>query len=58
MLAPIFELLFYEPNDNYKGRLALTEDQVVISYKTYKSNEPTDMQAIVDQKLAPGKISL
>ena len=48
MLAPIYELLFRE------YYLALTEDQVVISYKTYKNNKPNDMQAIVDQKLAPG----
>ena len=36
-------------------RLALKKDQVVISYKTYKSTDLADMQAISDQKLAPGK---
>ena len=33
--------------------LELTEDQVEITYKTYKSDDPDDMQAIIDQKLAP-----
>ena len=59
MLQPIYELIF-EKNDDYiadynKYRLALKRDQVVISYKTYKSTDLTDMQAIIDQQLAPGK---
>ena len=33
--------------------LELTEDQVEITYKTYISDDPDDMQAIIDQKLAP-----
>ena len=49
MLAPVYRLLF----DEYK--LSLTEDQIVINYKTYEINEADDMQEIVDQKLTPGK---
>ena len=48
MLAPVYKLLFGEDS------LALTENQVVISYKTYKANNRADMQEIVDNKLAPG----
>ena len=51
MLAPIYQLLFG------KNDLALTEDQVKINYKTYKAEESSDMQEILDQKLAPGKIN-
>ena len=49
MLAPVYDLLF----DEYK--LVLTEDQVTISYKTYKADNQSDMQEIIDQQLAPGK---
>ena len=45
MLYPVYELLFD------KDYLALTEDEIAISYKTYKSD---DMQAIIDEKLTPG----
>ena len=55
MLKPIYELLFEKPDSNSKYRLGLTKDQIVTCYKTYKSNDPADMKAIVDQKLAPGK---
>ena len=48
MIAPIYRLLF----DYYF--LTLTEDQVAISYKTYKSSNEKDRQTIVDQKLTPG----
>ena len=51
MLAPIYELLF----GRYK--LALTEDQVIISYNVYKAEESSDMQEILDKKLAPGKMN-
>ena len=46
MLYPIYELLFYF--------LDLAEDQIAISYKTYKSVDENDMQAIFDEKLTPG----
>ena len=48
MLYPVYKLLFD------KDYLALTEDQIAISYKTYKSDNENDMQAIIDQKLTPG----
>ena len=51
MLAPVYELLFYDSFD----ALCLTEDQVTISYKTYKADNQADMQEITDQQLAPGK---
>ena len=50
MLQPIYDLLFN------KYRLDLKKDELVISYQTYQSTDLTDMQAIVDQQLAPGKI--
>ena len=56
MLAPIYQLLFGEHtdyNENYKS-LELTEDQISITYKTYKTDEPAEMQEIIDQKLTPG----
>ena len=53
LLRPIYQLIF--ENVTREHCLALKKDEVVISYKTYKSTDPTDMQAIVDQKLAPGK---
>ena len=51
MLAPIYELLF----DGWSNSLVLTEDQVTISYKTYKADDESDMQEIIDQNLAPGE---
>ena len=57
MLAPIYQLLFGENNGGLlddEPSLELTEDQIAISYKTYKSHNPADMQEIVDQKLAAG----
>ena len=50
MLAPIYKLLF----GSFEDSLLLTEDQVTISYKTYKADNQADMQKILDQKLAPG----
>ena len=48
MMWPIYQLLF---DTNY---LKLTEDEIAISYKTYKSDSADDMQTIVDDKLTPG----
>ena len=58
MLAPIYQLLFGE-HDPFldKVSLELTEDQIAISYKTYKSNKADDRRAIVNGKLTPGKLS-
>ena len=50
MLAPVYELLFG------KWSLLLTEDQISITYKTYKTDEAADLQEIINQKLAPGTI--
>ena len=50
LLAPIYRLLF-------GFYLDLTEDQVKISYKTYKAENQADMMEIIDQQLAPGKIN-
>ena len=55
MLYPIYQLLFGKYDNLYSGpSLELTEDQVAVSYKTYKSNDENDMQAIIDDKLTPG----
>ena len=51
MLAPIYRLLLKD----YDHYLNLKKDELVIFYKTYQSTDLTDMQAIVDQQLAPGK---
>ena len=48
MLQPIHELLF----DQFF--LALTTDQIQISYKIYRSDNECDRQAVIDQKLKPG----
>ena len=48
MLWPIYQLLC---NSYF---LSLTEDQIAISYKTYKSADADDMQTIIDDKLTPG----
>ena len=55
-MAPIYKLMFGK-NNYYKNEpsLELTEDQVAISYKSYRSADPRDMKVISDQKLAPGK---
>ena len=47
MLEPVHQLLF-----GY--HLALSRDQIKIFYKRYKTDNSDDMQAIIDQKLAPG----
>ena len=60
MLFPIYHLLFGEHEKYELGdpSLELTEDQIAVSYKTYKNVSKADMQAIVDHKLTPGmKIS-
>ena len=55
MLFPIYQLLFGEHEQRgYEQSLKLTEDQISISYKTYKSNRADDRQVIIDEKLAPG----
>ena len=61
MLAPVYQLLFgqidsvdYQKYDLKTKSLALTEDQITISYKTYKADKPSDMREITD-KLAPGE---
>ena len=57
MLAPIYQLLFGENElRHWMKTLELVEDQVIVFYKTYKTNNRDNMQAIVDQKLAPGKL--
>ena len=57
MLWPVHELLF-GCNTSFVGNnyLNLEKDQVITYYNTYKSDNLSDMQAIVDQRLAPGKI--
>ena len=56
MLYPIYQILLGENVNSYnEPSLELTEDQIAISYKTYKSDDGNDMQAIIDQKLTPGK---
>ena len=55
MLAPIYQLLFGENElRHWMKTLELVEDQVSIFYKTYRSDNQVDMQAIVDQQLTPG----
>ena len=56
MLAPIYDLLF-DKHANQRPSLELTEDQVAISYKSYRSCNSYDMQDIVDGKLTPGMIT-
>ena len=55
MLAPIYQLLFGTHYGSTDASLELTEDQITITYKTYKSDNDADLQQIVDQKLAAGK---
>ena len=50
MLAPVYKLLFV-----YTDYLCLNEDQIIISYKTYKSDKPSDMKKITVNRLAPGE---
>ena len=56
MLYPVHQLLFGKHKEESWGdpSLELTEDQISISYKTYKLDNAVDRQAIVDQKLTPG----
>ena len=56
MLAPVYQLLLgqHDP-ESRKISLELTEDQVTITYKTYKADNQADMQEIIDQQLAPGE---
>ena len=57
MLAPVYQLLFGENElRHWMKTLELVENQVTVFYKTYKTNNRDDMRAIVDQKLAPGKL--
>ena len=58
MLHPIYQLLFGEYNPDFTDPyLKLTENQIAVNYKTYRSNDADDMQAIVDGKLTPGIFS-
>ena len=51
MLAPVYQLIFRARSCS----LLLTEDQITISYKTYNSDNPSDMQEIIENQLAPGE---
>ena len=56
MLEPIYRLLFGQAIDGRRVYfLALAQNQVKTFYKTYKSNNVSDMQEIIDKKLAPGR---
>ena len=55
MLSPIYALLFGQNRGKLFPSLDLVEDQISITYKTYKTDNKADMQEIIDQKLAPGK---
>ena len=55
MLAPVYKL-FFGQNKEWIQSLELTEDQISITYKTYKTNKAADLQEIINQKLAPGTI--
>ena len=44
MLAPIYQLLFQEDRNSFY--LALTEDQISISYKTYMTDGLAAMQTL------------
>ena len=54
MIFPIYHLLFGEDKSDREPSLELTEDQITISYKTYKIDLADDRQAIFDGKLTPG----
>ena len=62
MIGPIYDLLFCENGRGLaNGRgwiktLELAENETVIYYKTYKTDDPDNMQAIIDQNLAPGTV--
>ena len=53
MLAPVYQLLFGK-NKSWEPSLELTENQIAISYETYKTDKADDRQAIVDGNLTPG----
>ena len=55
MIRPIYQILF-GTHKSWHPSLELAEDQVVISYKMYESDNASDMQVIVDEKLTPGII--
>ena len=57
MLAPIYRLLFGQCTPYSANSLELTEDQVAVTYKTYRTDDPAALKAVVDQKLAPGKMA-
>ena len=54
MLFPVYRVLFDSFSDGSRG-LNLHDSDVVIQYKTYKTDNSADMKTITDQKLAPGK---
>ena len=53
MMYPIYQVLFGVDYPDVPS-LELAEDQIVITYKTYKSDNADDMQAIIDGRLTPG----
>ena len=60
MLAPVYRVLFAKNGKEswlVNPSLELTEDQIAISYKTYKSNRAVDRQTIIDESLTPGKMT-
>ena len=54
MISPIYNMLFGEEEYNPK-KLLLSEGQVSLSYKAYKTQCDSDMQLIRTLKLAPGE---
>ena len=55
MMYPIYQLLFGKHSDYDPASLELTENDVAISYKVYKSGKAADRQAIIDGSLTPGR---
>ena len=58
MLAPVYKILFGKFFGDGTPSLELTEDQVAISYKIYKSGKADDRQTIVDENLTPGIMTI
>ena len=52
-MAPVYELFFRNNNSS----LCLTEDQVNIYYKIYKTKNDSDMNEIVQEQITPGENS-
>ena len=59
MIYPVYQLLFGQKhNDDYKPSLKLKENQVDISYKTYRTDDDSDVSAINDQQITPGIMTM